>query len=143
MLGLAGYNAMNFASTGNQESKLIPMIVDINNNDDELLYCPFSTSVKKYNGSCNDIDNACSKLCAPDKVKDMNVKVFDLMPWVNETRFLTCHKSYTCKCKLDWSDCNDRLSLILTNIGVNVKNWLIEVLLKKFLRGMLLCVNVN
>ena len=72
------------------------------------LYYPLSVSAKNYNGSCNGIDKPCSKLCVPNQVKDMNIKVFNLISRVNETRFLTWQESYARKCKLDSSLCNDR-----------------------------------
>ena len=36
----------------------------------------------------------------------MNVKVFNLMSWVNEAKFIVCHESCKCKCILDGSACN-------------------------------------
>ena len=38
----------------------------------------------------------------------MNVKVFNLMPAVNERRFLGQHKSCECKCRLNKSVCNSK-----------------------------------
>ena len=37
-------------------------------------------------------------VCVPNKVKNMNVKVFNLMSGAKETRFLLQHKSCECKC---------------------------------------------
>ena len=39
------------------------------------------------------IDDSYARVCVPDKVKNMNVKVFNLMLGVNETRFLIQHES--------------------------------------------------
>ena len=38
-------------------------------------------------------------MCVPNKVKNMNVKVFNLMSGVNETIFLVQRES--CKCRLN------------------------------------------
>ena len=38
------------------------------------------------------------RMLDPNKVKNMNVKVFNLMSRVNETRFLVQHESCVCKC---------------------------------------------
>ena len=38
----------------------------------------------------------------------MNVKVFNLMSGVNETRFLVEHESFECKCELNESVCNSK-----------------------------------
>ena len=40
----------------------------------------------KCSGSCNNINNLYAKLCAPDVAKNLNVKVFNIMPRTNETR---------------------------------------------------------
>ena len=55
--------------------------------------------------NCNDINNPYAKICAPDFVKDLNVKVFNLISITNETRHIKWHK--TCKwiCKLDAIAC--------------------------------------
>ena len=36
--------------------------------------------------------NRYARVCVPHKVKNMNVKVFSLMPKVNKTRFLVQHE---------------------------------------------------
>ena len=38
----------------------------------------------------------------------MNVKVFNSMMGVNETKFLVQHESYECKCGLNESVCNSK-----------------------------------
>ena len=40
------------------------------------------------------------QLCVPNKVKNMNVKVFNLISRVNKTRFLIHHE--LCECNVDW-----------------------------------------
>ena len=37
-------------------------------------------------GSCNNVNDPFAKLCVPDVVKDVNLKVFNLMSRTNETR---------------------------------------------------------
>ena len=44
----------------------------------------------------------------PNKVKNMNVKVFNLILRVNKTRFLAQHKSCECKCGLNEIICNSK-----------------------------------
>ena len=44
-------------------------------------------SVNKCGGSCNTIVDPFSQVGFPNKVKNMNVKVFNLMFRVNETNF--------------------------------------------------------
>ena len=45
-------------------------------NSDETPFYAFTVSVSKGGGNCNTIDDPCAQVCVPDKVKNMNVKVF-------------------------------------------------------------------
>ena len=46
-------------------------------NSAEPLYYPFTVSVNKCGGTCNYVDDPYARVCVPDKVKNMNVKVFN------------------------------------------------------------------
>ena len=78
-------------SLNKRSCKAIPTIVDIKSN--ETLFYPLTVSVNKCGGSCNTIDDPCARVCAPNKVKNMNVKVFNLMSRINETKFLLQNES--------------------------------------------------
>ena len=67
----------------NQKIKVRPEIVNVNSN--EPLFYRFSNKISKCSGSCNNIDNPYAKLCVPDVVKNLNIKVFNLMSTTNET----------------------------------------------------------
>ena len=45
-------------------------------------------------------------MCIPDNVKNINLKVFNLISRTNETRCIKLHE--TCKCRLDASVCNNK-----------------------------------
>ena len=47
-------------------------------------------------------------MCVPDVVKNLNVKVFNLMSRSNETRHIKWHETCKCKCRLDASVCNNK-----------------------------------
>ena len=49
------------------------------------MFFPYSDKTSKRSSSCNNINNPLAKLCAPDVVKNLNVKVFNLVPGTNET----------------------------------------------------------
>ena len=68
----------------NPECEIRLAIMNINCN--EPLFYLNSILVNKCSGSCNDIDNPYAKLCIPDVFKNMNIKVFHVMPRINETR---------------------------------------------------------
>ena len=53
---------------------------------DEPIFYPFSIKTSKCSGICNNINDPCAKMCVPDVVRNLNVKVFNLMSRNNETR---------------------------------------------------------
>ena len=90
----------------NQECKIRPEIININSN--ELSFSPCNVKISKCSGSCNNINDPYAKLCVPDVVKNINVKVFNLISNTNETRYIKRHESWKCKCRLDASICNTK-----------------------------------
>ena len=62
----------------------------------------------KCSGSCNNINDPYTKLRIPDVVKNINVRVFNLMPRTNQKRHKEWHEPCKCKCRLDASVCNNK-----------------------------------
>ena len=83
---LTNANSLSCISMNNQECKTRPQV--INFNGDEPVFFPFSIKTSKCSGSCNNINCPYAKICFPDVVKDLNVKVFNLISRTNETRFI-------------------------------------------------------
>ena len=90
----------------NQECKAIPKIIDLNNN--EPVFYLYSIKVNKCSGSCNNINDPYAKLCVPDIIKSINVKVFNLMSRINETRQIIWLETCKCVCRLTSAVCNSR-----------------------------------
>ena len=82
-------NSLSCISMNNQECKTRPQVVNVNG--DEPVFFPFSIETSKCNGSCNNINYPHAKICVPDIVKYLNVKVFSLMSRTNETRHKEWH----------------------------------------------------
>ena len=99
-------NSLECVSINNQECKTRTKIININ--DNEPVFYPFSIKVNKCSGSCNNISDPYAKLCVPDVVKKINVKVFNLMSWNNQTRHIEWHETCKCKCRLNASVCNNK-----------------------------------
>ena len=99
-------NSLECVSMKNQECKIRPEITNVNTNE-PVLY-PFSIKVNECSGSCNGINDLYAKLCVPDTVKNINVKVFNLMSRINETRHTIWHENCKCICRLSASVCNNR-----------------------------------
>ena len=68
----------------------------------------FSIKISKCSGNCNNINDPYSKICVPDVVKNLNIKVFNLMSRTNETSFIEWHKTCKCECRLDAIVCNNK-----------------------------------
>ena len=49
------------------------------------VFYPFSVKVNKCRGICNNTNDPCTKLCVSNTIKNINVKVFNLMSRTNET----------------------------------------------------------
>ena len=62
----------------------------------------------KCSGSCNNINDPYAKIYVPDVVKNLNVKVFNIMSRTNETRHIKWHETCKCKCRLDASIFNNK-----------------------------------
>ena len=83
-----------------------PKIIDLNKN--EPVFYPYSIKVNKCSGYCNNINDPMAKLCVPDIVRDMNIKVFNLLARINETRKIVWHETCKCVCRLTSAISNDR-----------------------------------
>ena len=90
----------------NQGCRIRSEITNINSN--EPTFHPYSIEVNKCSSSCNNINDPHAKLCVPNVVKNINVKVFNLVSRNNETRHITWYETCKCKCRLDASVCNNK-----------------------------------
>ena len=96
-------NALECVSMNSQKCKVRPEIININSN--ESSFFPYSVNINKCSGSCNTYDPY-AKLCVPDVIRNINVKVFNLMLRTNEARYIEWHE--TLKCRLDASVFNNK-----------------------------------
>ena len=104
---LSCVNSVECVSMNNQKCKARTKIIDVNNNE-PVFYLPYSIKVNKCSRNCNNINDPYSKLCIPDIVKNINVKVFNLMSRIDETRHIIWHGTCKCICRLSASVCNSR-----------------------------------
>ena len=70
-------NPLECVLTNNQKCKVRLEFVNVNSN--ETLFYPFSIRTSKCSGSCDSINDPYAKLCVPNAVKNLNVKVFNLI----------------------------------------------------------------
>ena len=97
---------LSFISMSNQACKARPEIVNVSSNNP--VFYPFSIKTSKYSGNCNNINDPYAKICVPGVVKDLNVKVFNLMSRTNETKTIKWYETCKCECRLDAIVCNNK-----------------------------------
>ena len=72
------------------------------------MFFPFSIKISKCSGSCNNINDLYVKLCVPDVVKKLNVRVFNIISRTNETKHIEWYKTCKYKSRLDADVCNNK-----------------------------------
>ena len=97
---------LNCVSMINQNCKVRPKIIDLNSNSP--MFYPFNIKVNKCSGNCTNINYPYAKVCVPDTIKDLNVRVFHLMSRNDATRHIKWHKTCKYVCRLDKIICNSK-----------------------------------
>ena len=59
---------------------------------DELHYFPFMVSLDRYDSCCNTVEDPFSRICFSNKVKGINLKVFNMIQGINKNTFETLMK---------------------------------------------------
>ena len=90
----------------NQPCKARPEIINVSSNNP--VFYPFSIKTSKCSGNYNNINDPYTKICVPDVVKDLNVKVFNVMLRTNETKSIKWHETCKCERRLDAIVCNNK-----------------------------------
>ena len=138
---LVGATPLSYISINSQACKVRLEIGNVNSS--EPVFYPFSIKTSKCIGSCNNINDPYATVCVPDVVKDLYVKVFNLMSRSNETRHMKWHKTCMCKCRLDASVCNSKQRWNSDKCQCECKELLIKVYAIKDMFGILVIVSVN
>ena len=99
-------SALKCVSLNNQERKVRPKIVNVNSNNP--IFYSFSVKINRCSGNCNSINDPYAKICVLDVVKNLNVKVFNLMLRNNESRSIKLHETCKCICRLNKIICNNK-----------------------------------
>ena len=78
--------ALECVSLINRKCMPRPKILDVNEGVGEALFYPYDVLVNKCIGSCDTINNPMVKLCVPNIIKRINMKVYNFLMRLNETR---------------------------------------------------------
>ena len=81
-----GVNSLSCISMINQERKVRPQIVNVTSNDP--VFFSFIIKTSKFSGSCNNINDPHAKICVPDVIKNLNIKVFTVFVIPNNVRMM-------------------------------------------------------
>ena len=63
-----------------------PKILDVSEGVGEALFYPYNVQVNKCSGSCNTLEDPKVRLCVPNIIKNVNMKVYHFLMRLNETR---------------------------------------------------------
>ena len=108
LFGIIKTKALEYVSVTNQKCMPRPKILDVNEGVGEALFYPYNVLVNKCSGSCNTLDDPMAKLCVPIIIKRVNMKVYNFLMRLNETRNVLWHESCKCVFKLNSSACNSK-----------------------------------
>ena len=97
---LTSVYSLRCISMNNQACKVRPQIVKVNG--DDHVFFPITFKTNKCNGSCNNINNPCPKLCVPDVVPANDKCRCECKEWVDkgvcDERFIWNPSNCKCEC---------------------------------------------
>ena len=78
-------------SLSNQKREIQPNLTNLHPNEysQEFHYYPFAVKLDRCVRSCNTLNDLSNKLCFPNKTKDLNTLVFNMISGKNQSKILT------------------------------------------------------
>ena len=89
LLCFGGSLAINCLSMNNQPCIVRSMRTDMN--PDKFHYYPVIISMNRCNGNCSTVKDPFGRMCIPNKIEDMNLKVFNIIKGINASETLGKH----------------------------------------------------
>ena len=93
LLSIIKTKALECVLVTNQKCTSTPKILDVNEDVGEALFYPYNVLVNKCSGGCNALDDPMAKMCVPNIIKRINMKVYNFLMRLNETRNVLWHES--------------------------------------------------
>ena len=106
LLSFRAYLATKCTSFNNEPCMTRYTLIDLN--PVKFNYYSFMISLFQCSGIFNAPDDLSTKVCVPSKIKDINVKVSNMITRINQAKTLVKHVSCDCKCKLNSTHCNSK-----------------------------------
>ena len=97
-----GSNHAKCALLSNQKCMTQPTLINLHPNEysQEFHYYSFAVKLERCVGSCNTLNDLSNRVCIPNKTKDLNLSVFNMIKGTNASKTLTKDISCECKCKI-------------------------------------------
>ena len=86
LFGIIKTKALECVSVVIQKCMHRPKILDVNEDVGEALFYPYNVLVNKCSGSCDTLDDPMARLWFPNIIKNINMKVYNFLMRLNETR---------------------------------------------------------
>ena len=92
-------NQTKCVSLSNQKCEIQRTLIKLHPNEysQELHQYPFAVKLDRCFGSCNTLNDLSNKVCVPNKTKDLNLSIFNIITVINYSKTLT--KCIPCACK--------------------------------------------
>ena len=103
-----GSNHKKCVLLSNQKCMIQLTLIDLHPNEyiQQFHYYPFAVKLDRCVGSFNTLNALSNKVFAPNKTESFNLSMFNMITGINESKTLTKHISYECKCRFVRRKCN-------------------------------------
>ena len=105
----------------NQKCSVRPTLIHFN--FDEIHYYPFIISQERCNGTYNTADYPFGRMCVSNKREDVNLKVFNMIKRLKESKTLAKYISCEFRWELDGRKCNSRQTWKKGNCQCECTSW--------------------
>ena len=103
-----GSNHAKCVLLSNQKCMIQPTLINLHPYEysQEFHYYPLAVKLDRCARSCNTMNDLSNTVCVPNKTKDLNLNIFNMITGINESKTLTKQISCECKCRFDGKKCN-------------------------------------
>ena len=77
LFGIIKTKALEYVSVVNRKCTPRPKILDVNEGVGEALFFAYNVLKNKCSGSCNTLDDPMARLCVPNIIKRVSMKVYN------------------------------------------------------------------
>ena len=103
-----GSNHAKCVSLSNPKCMTQPTLINLHPSEcsQEFHYYPLAVKLDRCVRSCNTLNDLYNKVYVPNETNNLNLRMFNMITEINESKTLTKHILCECKCKFDGRKCN-------------------------------------